>query len=195
MNDWKNSQIFHIISKLLLLCLFCGITIGCSDEVVGKIVSPNNNLELTLGSRSGSTPSVPSKVPHQQLDQNSPDDILDKLETFLFSLEHVEEQSSSSSFASARGAVIKSGVETNSAINREFTHIHMEPGPGSQHLTLLEDDSKKVLEGGWGVIHPWNDRLAEKGYVLMMIYAPRNNTDLEEVKKIIQAAHSLVLKP
>jgi len=115
------------------------------------------------------------------------------LASFLFGLEHVEEKSSRNSFPSARGAVIEPGVEMNSAIQREFTHIHMEPGPGSQHLVLKEDDFLLVKKRGWGLKHPWSDRQGKEGLVLAMIYAPRDQKDLSQIKKIITAAWSLAL--
>lgn len=176
-----------------MLCLFIGFTLSCSKQGPTKTASTNSSYDLQLSMRPGDAPWVPREIPHQQRNQNSPESVLLELENFLFSLEHVVEKSSGSSFPSALGAFIKSGVKINNAINREFTHIHMEPGPGSQHLTLREKDFQLVFRKGWGIRHPWSNRLSEKGYVLMMIYAPRNKTDLQEIKKINLAAYHLVL--
>ena len=118
---------------------------------------------------------------------------MEDLRSFLFSLEHVEEKQTQTSLPSARGAFIASDVKVNSAINREFTHIHMEPGPGSQHLMLTEGDAARVIDNGWGVKHPWSNRLAPSGMMLLMIYAPRDETDLVQVQKIITAAWHLAL--
>ncbi len=176
------------ILSLLMIPVF-----ACSKEDVSSMNTTEITYELLLDQRSGSAPEVPPRVPHQQLDQNSPDEILDELKAFLFSMDHVEQRSSRSSFPSALGAYIKSDVKMNSRINREFTHIHMEPGPGSQHLVLREVDFQKVVDKGWGIKHPWSDRLSDDGLILMMIYAPRNETDLENIKKIITAAWHLAL--
>jgi hypothetical protein len=165
---------------------------GISDSTLTKI-DTNSDQQLVLETRPGTPPQVPNMVPHQQLDQNSPTDILEDLALYLFSLEHVEEKSSGISLPSARGAFIKSNIFVNSGINREFTHIHMEPGPGSQHLVLKEKDYLLTNEKGWGIKHPWSDRLTKDGLVLMMIYAPRDENDLDQIKKIINAAYNLAL--
>ena len=81
----------------------------------------------------------------------------------------------------------------NKAIKREFTHIHMEPGPGSQHLVLTDADARTTIAAGWGVKHPWSDSLTSDGFTLLMIYAPRDKTDLAQIKKIITAAWQLAL--
>ncbi|MGH1366477.1 MAG: hypothetical protein ACRBF0_23145 [Calditrichia bacterium] len=149
--------------------------------------------ELILDKRSGTPPQVPDMVPHQQLDQNSPPEVLEKLKSFLFSLDHVEEKQSRNSLPSAFGAYINADVNVNKQINREFTHIHIEPGPGSQHLALTEKEFQQVNEKGWGIKHPWSNKLMDDGLVLVMVYAPRDEEDLENIQKIITAAWHLAL--
>ena len=190
-------RLFNLMSSgfaiPFVLSLFLSLGWACSKESVTNIDANVGAYELILERRSGTPPEVPNIVPHQQLDHNSPTEILEALKSYLFSLDHVEEGSSRSSLPSALGAFISAGVNINSQINREFTHIHIEPGPGSQHLTLREADFLLVEEMGWGIKHPWSDNLTEDGLVLMMIYAPRNETDLENIKKIISAAWHLAL--
>ena len=174
-----------IIRQLLLfLPLWFGISCSNSSESDNTLtkIEINMDQELSLEERPGTPPQVPDMVPHQQLDQNSPTNILENLKTYLFSLEHVEEKSSGTSLPSARGAFIKPDIYVNSGINREFTHIHIEPGPGSQHLVLREKDYLVTHEKGWGIKHPWSDNLTKDGLVLMMIYAPRDEKDLEQIK-------------
>ena len=180
-------------ARVLALCLAFCVGTTCSKEGISKTNSIETSYELKLSKRPGNAPKVSDRVPHQQLDQNSPASILQELKTFLFALEHVEEKNSGASLPSARGAYITPNKNVKSGVNREFTHIHIEPGPGSQHLTLTEKDFQLVNENGWGIKHPWSDRLTQDGLVLMMIYAPRNQTDLEQIKKIIRAAYQLAL--
>ncbi len=188
---------FNLMSSgfalLFMLSLLLSLGFACSEESVTNMDANIGSYELVLEERSGTAPEVPNIVPHQQLDQNSTAEVLAELKTYLFSLDHVEEGSSRSSLPSALGAFIKSDVNINSQINREFTHIHIEPGPGSLHLTLRETGFLLVEETGWGIKHPWSDNLADEGLVLMMIYAPRNETDLDNIKKIISAAWHLAL--
>jgi len=189
----SNYILWPIFFKPFTIFLFLNLVLGCSNESLSQTTANVNSYELFLNERSGTTPQVPNMVPHQQLDQNSPPEILERLKSFLFSMDHVEEKRSGTSLPSALGAYIKSSIKVNSKINLEFNHIHMEPGPGSQHLVIREKDFFKVIENGWGIKHPWSDRLIEDGYILMMVYAPRNDNDLENVKRIISAAWHLAL--
>jgi hypothetical protein len=55
------------------------------------------------------------------------------------------------------------------------------------HLTLSPSDAKEVIEKGWGELHG----LAGGGPLIktyLMIYSPRNDAELEAVKKILEAA-------
>ena len=180
-------------TKPIILSLIISFALACSNDGMSKSASIEQAYELELSIRKGTKPSHTSGVPHQQLDQNSPPVILEDMNSFLFSMDYVEEKSSRSSFASARGANIKSSIKVNPEINREFTHIHMEPGPGSQHLTLKNEDAAIVIDKGWGIKHPWSDRLSADGYMLMMIFSPRDVVDLENIKRIITAAWHLAL--
>lgn len=73
--------------------------------------------------------------------------------------------------------------------NGEVCHIHT--SDKSMHLNLHPDDIKEVLEKGWGQRHP----MAWTGWVhtpvpstFVMIYAPRDESDLRIVLKIIESA-------
>lgn len=72
-------------------------------------------------------------------------------------------------------------------VGREFAHIHpMASGSGSLHLRLPAEEAGDVVEMGWGEWHPF----ALDGTMpnMLMVYAPRNEDDLEVVKMIIDAA-------
>ncbi|OAA66716.1 hypothetical protein SPI_01292 [Niveomyces insectorum RCEF 264] len=71
----------------------------------------------------------------------------------------------------------------------EVFHIH--DSEKSMHMSLHPDDIKEVLDKGWGQRHP----LAFSGWVkaplpttFVMIYAPRDENDLEVIGHIIEAA-------
>ena len=71
-------------------------------------------------------------------------------------------------------------------VGREFTHIHPQPHGGSMHTKLPEHQVAEVVDKGWGEHHP----LALDGSIpnLLMVYAPRDDGDLDVVRIIIGAA-------
>ncbi|KAI9840883.1 MAG: hypothetical protein M1838_003870 [Thelocarpon superellum] len=85
------------------------------------------------------------------------------------------------------------GLFLMSPLNRtcqgEICHAH--PSDGSLHMTLHPQDIQWVLERGWGERHPlakggWLANFVPLGFV--MIYAPRDQTELDVVMAIISAA-------
>ena len=71
----------------------------------------------------------------------------------------------------------------------EICHAH--PSDGSMHLTLHPADAAVVILRGWGERHPlssggWLARFVPQGFV--MVYAPRNENEVEIVRKIVAAA-------
>jgi hypothetical protein len=86
-----------------------------------------------------------------------------------------------------------SGLFTSIPITRtcggEICHAH--PSDGSLHLTLHPADAKLMLEHGWGERHPlarggWCRRFVPKEFVL--IYAPRDEAEVEVVLRIVAAS-------
>ena len=58
-------------------------------------------------------------------------------------------------------------------------------------MNLHPDDAKVVLENGWGERHPLARGGWMKAYVpreFVMVYAPRDETELDVVCRIIEAA-------
>jgi len=59
------------------------------------------------------------------------------------------------------------------------------------HVTLHPADAKLVIEKGWAQRHPlarggWLSRFVPEGF--MMVYAPRNEEEVEVVMRIVRAA-------
>jgi hypothetical protein len=67
----------------------------------------------------------------------------------------------------------------------------MHGNDGSMHLNLAPKDAKLVLERGWGQRHPLSGTILYLGDV--MVYAPRNEEELEAVKRITRAAAKFML--
>jgi len=143
-----------------------------------------------LPERSGPAPQVNPGMPHLQLADNSDDDAYAQLADWLFGLDGVEEGRSRVSIPSSRAAWITE-APVNPIAQREFTHIHTEPGPGSQHTPLPAEVASEVLAKGWGVEHPTNPYIHD--FELLMIYAPRSDEELEAVKAIITQAYDWTL--
>lgn len=152
------------------------------------------NISLELPKREGNKPKTVYSVPHAQLDQTSPMEVVDDLADWLFSLDYVYEKSSRGSLPSARGAYIESSKLRWGAY-KEFTHIHYETGLGSLHAFMDGKSAAEVVSMGWGEYHPMNAGATEKSRnAIVMIYAPRNQDDLRVVKEILIAAHRYAVK-
>ena len=60
------------------------------------------------------------------------------------------------------------------------------------HLGLPQRDVKKVIELGWGELHP----VVHKGWLppnFIMVYAPRNEEEADEIKKIIFRSYQFAI--
>lgn len=77
-------------------------------------------------------------------------------------------------------------------IHREVAHVH--PSDLSLHVYLSGKDARLVVQRGWGMRFPvsW---LAPMGWV--MVFAPRDEAEVEVVKRIVRAgiAYALGHKP
>ncbi len=148
--------------------------------------------EFTLPTRDGEKPQTGPSMPHLQLSNNSNDETDQALASWLFSLEHVEERPTRVSIPSTRAAwIVESYEAVPPGLNGEFTHIHTEPGPGSQHISLPKEAASEAVAKGWGEYHPINDQIPD--FDLIMIFAPRDLQDLEIVKTITMQGYKFVL--
>ena len=151
-----------------------------------------SSSSFTLPQRAGDKPETSFGMPHSQLTENSDEGICSAFAEWLFGLETISEGRSAVSLPSSRGAWIDEGVAgIRPGLSREFTHIHTEPGLGSQHLSLGRADGPEVLAKGWGEAHPMNEMIPE--FELLMIFAPRDMGELEVIKQITLRALDYVL--
>lgn len=152
----------------------------------GEMVHP----ELELPVRAGESPLVTEGIPHIQLDQTAPDEMFAKLSSWAFALDGVVEQPSRASLPGAKALTVSPELPAHAEmtiVGREFAHIHPQTsGSGSLHLRLPTDQARQVVDSGWGEWHPFAVEGTMPGMV--MVYAPRSDTDLEVIKHIIQAA-------
>ena len=108
-------------------------------------------LPLSLPIRHGPAPDILRRLPHSQLTQHGPDNIVDALHTWCFALPHVKNEDSGISVPGSRALILSNAVPGNEAafmIGREFAHIHPKPDNGSMHLVLPVEDVDEVKRSG-----------------------------------------------
>ena len=146
---------------------------------------------LSLPNRAGPLPATTSSLPHSQLTQHGPDEIIQKLHAWCFSLPDVNNEHSRISVPGARALVLCEDKDCNHGafmIGREFAHIHPHPDNGSMHLIVPADDAETVFESGWGEDH----YLVTQGHLpkgLVMVFSPRYDAELEVVKTIVAQSY------
>lgn len=147
--------------------------------------------KMNLPQRGGPRPETSRRLPHSQLTQHGPDEVIERLRAWCFALPGVREEPSGISVPGARALVMCDGVDCNHhafMIGREFAHIHPPPDNGSLHLQLGAEDAEDVVEQGWGEDHylvtagKW-----PKG--LVMVFSPRDEAELEVVKTIVARSY------
>ncbi|MEM9045105.1 MAG: hypothetical protein AAGC81_10435 [Pseudomonadota bacterium] len=149
------------------------------------------SIKMGLHPRSGPKPETTSNIPHSQLTQHGPDVVIEKLHAWCFSLSDVVNEQSAISVPGARALVLCDGVECNQnafMIGREFAHIHPHPDSGSMHIQLSAEDAREVVETGWGEDH-FFVTLGKLPPGLVMVFSPRDEVELEAVKKIVTRSH------
>ncbi|MEM9393369.1 MAG: hypothetical protein AAGA38_05905 [Pseudomonadota bacterium] len=146
---------------------------------------------LNLPARQGPAPKTQGQLPHSQLTQHGPDDIVDALHAWCFALPNINNEHSGISVPGSRALILRDGVAGNQAafmIGREFAHIHPKPDNGSMHLVLPVEDVAEVKRAGWGEDH----YLVTQGQWptgLVMIFSPRDDNELTAVKHIVARSY------
>jgi hypothetical protein len=148
-------------------------------------------LELT--GRAGSRPRTTPANPHTQLDQQPTDPALaEELARRVFALPGVVERPSRISVPGARALILAEGEPAGPPeafmIEREFAHLH--PAPDySLHAMLPPDIVAAAVDAGWAEIHP----VARMGLIpptAVMLYAPRDESELGVIEQLIGASHA-----
>lgn len=149
------------------------------------------NEPISLSQRRGAAPETTNRLPHSQLTQHGPDEIVQKLHDWCFGLAGVANEPSGISVPGARALVMDDSVEANSGafmVGREFAHIHPQPDNGSMHVKVLPADASEVVKKGWGEDH----YLVTQGQYppgLVMLFSPRDEEELETIQSIVMRAY------
>jgi hypothetical protein len=146
-------------------------------------------LPLRVGARPRTTPTNP----HTQLDQQ-PSDLrwVEELAERVFALPGVVEEPSRISVPGARALVLAPDEPTGPPeaflIGREFAHLHPAPDH-SLHAMLPTETATEAMDAGWAEPHP----AASRGLIpstAVMLYAPRDDTELEVIEGLVRASYA-----
>ena len=148
---------------------------------------------LSLPTRVGERPRTTPTNPHTQLDQQ-PTDLrwVERLADRVFALPGVVEQPSRISVPGARALVLAPGEPGGPPeaflIDREFAHLHPAPDH-SLHAMLPTETVTDAVAAGWAEPHP----VALRGLIpptAVMVYAPRDEAELEVIESLVRASHA-----
>jgi hypothetical protein len=114
--------------------------------------------------------------------------VRDRLAARLFALPGVHERPSAVSVPGARALCLdrQDGRPEAFLVDGEFAHLHPPPDL-SVHVALPPPDADAAVAAGWGEPHP----AARRGLIpsgVVMLYAPRDNDELDVVARLVEAA-------
>lgn len=150
-------------------------------------------LPAGLPDRTGPRPRISVTIPQQQLSDNSPQELQEKLFARLSGLSDVNTRQSAISVPGARGFMLTAERAIGPAEAflvpraREFAHLH--PGhDGSLHVALPLGLATDAIRRGWAVAHPLAGIRLTPGMVLL--YGPRDEAELDIVTAMVTASHA-----
>lgn len=152
---------------------------------------PGRNNSFCLCDREGYRPMTGSYVPHQQLTQQSPPEIIEKMVNWMnTAFAGAESAKSLVSDSTTKALRLKAGVPVGECARvlmpvpgfPEFGHVHED---GSMHLALSLEDRWEIMAKDWGEPHPG----ARWGINAIMVYAPRNDEELEVAKTVFTSSY------
>lgn len=148
--------------------------------------------KLNLDRRSGDPPEVSQQIPQHQLSDRSPKLIYDAFHAWLFdprTFPKAEKKPTMISVSTAEALFLKPEISAAHDDcfmppegSREFIHLHED---GSCHLVASTEVEDEVLAKNWGLRHPYYDR----GVKEIFVYAPRNEEEIEVLKKLVEESY------
>ena len=144
-----------------------------------------------LPERRGPRPDVSWTIPQQQLSQNAPVHLQERLFDEARRLAGVEVGPSHISVPGARGFTLAEGSGDAQAFLvpevAEFAHLHPSYD-GSLHVVLPPELASDVATRGWGRPHMWAGTRLSPGFTL--VHGPRDEDELATVLGIVAASHA-----
>ena len=159
------------------------------------------NNEINLVEREGSRPATSDTNPHQQLEQNAPEELQEELFEKARALEGVTIGETGVPELGGEGAVtgtrayildesLAKGPRSAFLVGMEFGHQHPDYD-GSLHLCLPDDVREEALEKGWGELHPLAGTTVGGMHVTeadTLVFGPRTE-ELETVWQLVRASY------
>ena len=148
--------------------------------------------KLNLKKRSGDPPVVGKEPPQFQYSDQSPKAIYDAFHAWLFdpkTFPNAEKKTTMISAPTSEALFLKPGITAahdDSFMppdgSREFAHLHKD---GSCHIVVSTQVEDEVLANSWGVRHMYYER----GVKEILVYAPRNEEEIEVLKMLLQESY------
>ncbi len=137
--------------------------------------------------RIGEAPKIEAAMPQLQLSDTSPENIRKQLWDWAFStFPKVRQETSKISVPSAQALWLHEDEDVAHADafmlpsgGREFAHLHLD---GSIHAIVDSETESEIIVKNWGVRHPLYNT---DGVKEILVYAPRNEEEIEVLKKVI----------
>ncbi|KAF5631460.1 hypothetical protein F52700_6863 [Fusarium sp. NRRL 52700] len=174
---------------------------SCCDEKACEKAGPNGHVaflsERDVPIREAPRPMIGKwTAPSRQLTDMAKQSLIEGYQSFLSSLASSSSSKlkNATSLAERRGPALFVAAEKppHPIVERTGGEIgHMHGSDDSMHINLAPKDAKLVLERGWGQRHPLSGTVLYLGNV--MVYAPRNEEELEVVKNITRAGVKFML--
>ncbi|MES2911217.1 MAG: luciferase family protein [Pseudomonadota bacterium] len=151
---------------------------------------PTLHMNIPLPLRAGPRPQVSRHAPQEQLDQLPPQRLKLALLDRLRGLEGVTFAPSQRAPHGTIGLHLEgedpTGRERAFLIDQEFAHVH--PGEdSSMHMILPEPLRSEAIAAGWAQPHPFAG-VPTVSADTVMVYAPRNEDELQTVACLTLAA-------
>jgi hypothetical protein len=179
------------ITYLRLFALSDPYTPAAFSEKIYPVTGYYKRTRSWLPERTGPRPKIAGIAPQRQLDQPGCSQMYQLLRTSLenLAIKHPNSFRVGTSCFEKKGLALFARDPINATCRGEICHVHH--SDRSMHMNLHPDDAKVVLEKGWGERHPLARGGWMRAYVpreFIMVYAPRDRTELDVVCRIIEAA-------
>jgi hypothetical protein len=140
--------------------------------------------------RAGQRPTTSEGLPHVQLNQHPPSEIIHQLTADCLAIPNVQCKESRMASADSRALCLPdelaSGPPEAFIDGHEFCHLLPLP-EGGAHVTLPEEIRRQAVALGWAEPHPIS-RIGEMP-ALVLLYAPRDRMELAIVLRMIRCSY------